>query len=113
MLRAFNRRTEYALAAYNAGPGAVTRWRQARGDLPVDIFVEEIPYRETRDYARRVLAANQTLYFIRTTREAAKAAELAAAEAEKAAAAAKGAEAAEMIEITTEAPDNRLARAED
>ena len=71
MLRAFNRRVEYALAAYNAGPGAVTRWRQAHGDLPVDIFVEEIPYRETRHYTRRVLAAHQTLHFIRATREAA------------------------------------------
>jgi soluble lytic murein transglycosylase len=59
MLRAFRGREEYALAAYNAGPGAVTRWRQSRGDLPEDIFVEEIPYRETRDYVRRVLAASR------------------------------------------------------
>jgi soluble lytic murein transglycosylase-like protein len=65
MVRAFNRRVEYALAAYNAGPGAVTRWRQARGDFPADIFVEEIPYPETRSYVRRVLAALQTLHFIR------------------------------------------------
>lgn len=56
MLRAFSGREEYALAAYNAGPGAVTRWRATRGDLPDDIFVEEIPYRETRAYVRRVLA---------------------------------------------------------
>ena len=64
LLRAFDRRTEYALAAYNAGPGAVTRWREAHGDLPVDIFVEEIPYGETRDYVRRVLAGLQTYRFI-------------------------------------------------
>lgn len=57
MLRAFRGRKEYALAAYNAGPGAVTRWREARGDLPDDIFVEEIPYRETRHYVRAVLSA--------------------------------------------------------
>ncbi len=56
-LRAFRGRKEYALAAYNAGPGAVTRWREARGDLPDDIFVEEIPYRETRHYVRSVLSA--------------------------------------------------------
>lgn len=66
MLRAFGTRAEYALAAYNAGPGAVTRWRQARGDLPVDIFVEEIPYAETRAYVRRVVAARQTWEFLRT-----------------------------------------------
>ncbi|MEM6733334.1 MAG: transglycosylase SLT domain-containing protein [Myxococcota bacterium] len=57
MLRAFRGREEYALAAYNAGPGAVTRWRATRGDLPDDIFAEEIPYRETRRYVRRVLSA--------------------------------------------------------
>jgi soluble lytic murein transglycosylase len=66
MLRSFDRRVEYALAAYNAGPGAVTRWRQARGDLPVDIFVEEIPYAETRTYVSRVLANLQTLHVIST-----------------------------------------------
>ncbi|MEZ4271124.1 MAG: transglycosylase SLT domain-containing protein [Myxococcota bacterium] len=64
MIRAFGGRVEYALAAYNAGPGAVTRWRQARGDLPEDIFVEEIPYRETRDYVRRVLGWRQTYRFM-------------------------------------------------
>lgn len=69
MLRAFDRRTEYALAAYNAGPGAVTRWRQARGDLPVEIFVEEIPYRETRQYVRKVLAGLQTFRFVQRARE--------------------------------------------
>jgi soluble lytic murein transglycosylase len=79
MLRAFDRRAEYALAAYNAGPGAVTRWREAKGDLPVDIFVEEIPYTETRDYVRRVLAGLQTYRFVSTweTRLAAPVSELA------------------------------------
>jgi soluble lytic murein transglycosylase len=61
MLRAFGRQAEYALAAYSAGPGAVTRWREARSDLPTDIFVEEIPYAETRRYVKRVLGWRQTL----------------------------------------------------
>lgn len=64
MLRAFGGRSEYALAAYNAGPGAVTRWRQAQGDLPVDIFVEEIPYEETRAYVRRILAGTRTFTYV-------------------------------------------------
>lgn len=55
--RAFGDRLEYGLAAFAAGPGAVTRWREARGELPADIFVEEIPYAETRDFVRRALAA--------------------------------------------------------
>lgn len=64
MLRAFGGRIEYALASYNAGPGAVTRWRHAQGDVPVDIFVEEIPYAETRDYVRRVLGYVQTQHYL-------------------------------------------------
>ena len=64
MLRAFGGRSEYALAAYNAGPGAVTRWRQSQGDLPVDIFVEEIPYEETRAYVRRILSGTRTFTYV-------------------------------------------------
>jgi soluble lytic murein transglycosylase len=44
-----------ALAAYNAGEGAVGRWRTAGAGLPLDEFVEEIPYDETRGYVKRVL----------------------------------------------------------
>ena len=45
-----------ASAAYNAGPAPVQRWLGDRGTLPADIFIETIPYRETRDYVTRVLA---------------------------------------------------------
>jgi soluble lytic murein transglycosylase len=49
-------RTWVALAAYNAGPAPVGRWLAARGDMPPDLWVETIPYRETREYVERVLA---------------------------------------------------------
>jgi soluble lytic murein transglycosylase len=42
-------------AAYNAGFGASDRWLRERADLPLDEWVERIPYRETRRYTRRVL----------------------------------------------------------
>lgn len=44
-----------ALAGYNAGPNKVDRWLK---DAPVafDQFIESIPYRETRDYVKAVLA---------------------------------------------------------
>jgi len=45
-----------AIAAYNAGPAPVERWRVARGQLEPDFFIESIPYKETRDYVARVLA---------------------------------------------------------
>jgi len=44
-----------ALAGYNAGPNKVDRWLE---DAPVtyDQFIESIPYRETRDYVKAILA---------------------------------------------------------
>lgn len=42
-------------AAYNAGEGAVDRWRRERPQMSFDEWVEEIPYEETRRYTRRVL----------------------------------------------------------
>jgi soluble lytic murein transglycosylase len=42
------------LAAYNAGPWAVTRWLPGKA-TDADIWVENIPYNETRSYVQRVL----------------------------------------------------------
>jgi soluble lytic murein transglycosylase len=42
-----------AYAAYNAGPGAARRWLPPE-PLDVDIWVENIPYNETRAYVQRV-----------------------------------------------------------
>ncbi|MCL2011348.1 MAG: transglycosylase SLT domain-containing protein [Cystobacterineae bacterium] len=44
-----------AIAAYNAGPKAVAKWLEARGQLPLDEWIEEIPFRETRNYIKQVL----------------------------------------------------------
>ncbi|WP_242347071.1 lytic transglycosylase domain-containing protein, partial [Anaeromyxobacter terrae] len=45
-----------AVAAYNAGPGPAAEWARARAGMPLDAWVESIPYRETRGYVRIVLA---------------------------------------------------------
>ena len=45
---------QLAMACYNAGCGNVKKWRARFGDLPTDQFVESIPFRETRHYAKRV-----------------------------------------------------------
>jgi soluble lytic murein transglycosylase len=42
-----------ATAAYNAGPHRVSRWLPQQ-QLPADIWIELIPYRETRRYVERV-----------------------------------------------------------
>jgi len=65
LIRRFDGSAPLALAAYNAGGGAVSRWLGERGDLEVDEFVEEIPFEETRGYVKRVLrsyAAYRLLY---------------------------------------------------
>jgi len=42
--------------AYNAGPGAVERWLQTLPGQDASIWIEVLPYYETRDYIPRVLA---------------------------------------------------------
>jgi soluble lytic murein transglycosylase len=45
-----------AAAAYNAGPSPVLRWVEEKGTLPLDLFVELIPFKETRGYVKSVMA---------------------------------------------------------
>ena len=47
-----------ATAAYNAGPGRVRKWRRESSGQPVDLWVENIPYKETRNYVQNVLVFN-------------------------------------------------------
>jgi soluble lytic murein transglycosylase len=47
--------------AYNAGPNAVDRWLKSRAGIDPAIWVETLPYFETRDYIPRVFAF-ATLY---------------------------------------------------
>ncbi len=66
MLRLFQGSTVLSLAAYNAGPGSVKRWIKRYGDprsKGVDplVWIEMIPYNETRNYVKRVLA-NELVY---------------------------------------------------
>lgn len=56
MQRQFGDNRVHATAAYNAGPGRVRQWLSARGHLPLDIWIETIPFDETRGYVLNVLA---------------------------------------------------------
>ncbi|MCG5509859.1 transglycosylase SLT domain-containing protein [Ectothiorhodospira lacustris] len=51
-------------AAYNAGAGRVRSWLPRDAEVPADVWAELIPFSETRDYVRRVLAY-KILYEVR------------------------------------------------
>jgi soluble lytic murein transglycosylase len=45
-----------AMAAYNAGPNRVIKWLPTDRAMPADIWIEIIPYKETRKYVASVLS---------------------------------------------------------
>jgi len=45
-----------ATASYNAGPYRVKRWLKNSKTMPADIWIETIPFKETRNYVKSVLA---------------------------------------------------------
>lgn len=53
-----------AIAAYNAGGGAVERWVAARTTDELDLFVELVPYDETRNYVKRVLSSQAAYSYL-------------------------------------------------
>ena len=55
-----------ATAAYNAGPHRVDRWLPEKGELDARVWIENIPYNETRKYVKRVLSA-QAIFHWRMT----------------------------------------------
>ena len=55
-LERYNGSPVLAAAAYNAGPHRVSRWLPKDKSEPANLWIERIPYTETRRYVRRVLA---------------------------------------------------------
>ena len=51
-------------AGYNAGAGRLKQWINQRGKLPMDLFVELIPYEEARGYTKRVMATFATYQYL-------------------------------------------------
>jgi len=50
-----------ASAAYNAGPRMVKKWLPVEGSMPADIWVEIIPFTETRNYIEKIFT-NKAVY---------------------------------------------------
>ncbi len=56
LLNRFEGNRILAAAAYNAGPHRVNRWLSAEGkERPYDVWIETIPFSETRHYVQNVL----------------------------------------------------------
>lgn len=51
----FSGEKAYIIASYNAGEEAVTRWKKDSDAEDIEEFIEEIPYKETNKYVKRVL----------------------------------------------------------
>jgi peptidoglycan lytic transglycosylase len=54
-------RADFVLAAYNAGPSRVDRWRTFPEANDRDLFMERIPFDETREYVR-IVQLNARIY---------------------------------------------------
>lgn len=59
LLARYDNRRPLAAAAYNAGEGRVDRWVRDRAGQPMDVWIESIPFAETRNYVKNVLAFTQ------------------------------------------------------
>lgn len=55
MLDRFDGNMVLATAAYNAGPGSVSRWVRRGECVEPDVWIERIPILETRKYVQRIL----------------------------------------------------------
>ena len=55
LLQQFNGHFALAAAAYNAGPHRVDSWLPKTGIVPADVWIETIPFKETRKYVTSVL----------------------------------------------------------
>ena len=56
MLDQYENQQVLATAAYNAGPHRVKRWLPTNKGMSADVWVDTIPFNETRKYVRKVMA---------------------------------------------------------
>ena len=55
LVNRFDGEVHFALAAYNAGPGKVDEWQKRYPTQDPLLFIDTIPYRETREYVAFIL----------------------------------------------------------
>ena len=62
--RRFKKNPLLSIPGYNAGPSRPGRWLSERPNIDFDLWVELIPFRETRRYTKRVLASRAAYAFL-------------------------------------------------
>jgi soluble lytic murein transglycosylase len=55
LLKRYHGDVVFALAGYNAGKGRVDKWMETNAIDDIEVFIEQIPYNETRGYVKRIL----------------------------------------------------------
>jgi len=65
VLDRFGGQTIAALAAYNAGPNAAARWIPPQ-PVEADVWIENIPYNETRTYVQRIVWHNLVFNWLKS-----------------------------------------------
>ncbi|MFT6102936.1 MAG: soluble lytic murein transglycosylase [Granulosicoccus sp.] len=69
LLEQYDDNRALAIASYNAGPHRVKQWlKKTNASLPLDVWVEIIPFKETRKYVQNVLSY-EVIYNYRQGRE--------------------------------------------
>jgi soluble lytic murein transglycosylase len=61
----FHGQVPLALAGYNGGPDNVQRWAKRMKGMPLELFVEAIPFLESRAYVARVMGNFARYAFLR------------------------------------------------
>jgi soluble lytic murein transglycosylase len=64
LTREFPENPLLAIPGYNAGPGRPRHWLDEWSDVDFDVWVELIPFNETRRYTKRVLASRAAYAFL-------------------------------------------------
>ena len=65
LLEIFEGNFAISLAGYNGGPTSAKTWQEKNGALDVDEFIEEIPFEQSRNYAKKIIrsyAAYEAVY---------------------------------------------------
>jgi len=65
LLDRFGGQTIAALAGYNAGPNAAARWIPSQ-PVEADVWIENIPYNETRTYVQRIVWHNLVFKWLKS-----------------------------------------------